>query len=712
MAFNERLALLITADYQNAVRGIEATGKAADKELGRAESKTAKFGATATKVGAGMVGFGAIVGAGLFKAAQASEEANLSTVKLQNTINNMPKLAGASTKAFTDLADAIQDKTAADADAIVEGQALLGTFSLTAKEIQGITPLVVDYARKFGTDIPSAAIQVGKALDGQVGALKRNGVSIDEVLFKTDRYRAVQEALRAQVGGFAEQEGATLSGRLQRLKNELGDVEEGVGAGVGGAFSAALTPIEKATGAFGDLDPAIQSTVGRVGTIAAATTAGVGGLSLLAGTVARAHDRFTLASGGLSRFGKVAAGLGAAGAIAGLVSGLSSLAHELNSVAVNVDELSQLGDRELVDFFRTVSSLPEGVIRAYEKMDKATLHSTSLVSQATGAAADRGRAAFRELAEGSESTAQRVINAMRAQGLDTKAYEVILADVAKGHRIAAADAQRNASALGEVSDETAEAEGETFDLAKAQKEAATAAAEHAKALEDQKEMLEGLLDGTLEYLSAQIGLAEAENGVRDALNTYNDALKEHGPESAEANAALLRLKQSYLDAAQASVESADAQRRAHGQAALTTQEKVQIQVDELERLKKTLDPKSPLRKELDAYIATLKAVPTDIETVVGITYEERNKIPPTVKTVEDQQDIAEQIPLPPGTTPPNYQAPPPPAPQPPPLPANTEGLGFYGGFTVINHINSTDPVDAGREVAYQLYRTTYLAGVA
>src|SRR5678815_5375584 len=191
MGFTEALRLVVDADTSGAVRNVKQFGDTAEKEFKRSEDSMQKWGSRLTSVGTGMVVFGVAALAGLGAMAKASEDANLSVVKLQNTIDKMPKLAGQGSKQFLDLADSIQSVTAADGDAIVEAEALLGTFQLTADEIKGVTPLVVDYARKFGIDIPDAAIQVGKALDGQVGALKRNGVSIDEVLFKTDRYRAV-----------------------------------------------------------------------------------------------------------------------------------------------------------------------------------------------------------------------------------------------------------------------------------------------------------------------------------------------------------------------------------------------------------------------------------------------------------------------------------------------------------------------------------------
>lgn len=310
--FTDALKLVIDADVKGAVQGIEKLGKTADRELSKSEKSLDKWGNTLTKTGAGMIAFGGAALVGLGALARESEQANLSQVKLQNTIDNMPRLAGQSSKQFTDLADSIQDVTAADADAIVEAEALLGTFNQTADQIKGITPLVVDYARKFGIDIPDAAIQVGKALDGQVGALKRNGVSIDETLFKTDRYRAVQEALSDQVGGFAEAEGKTFAGSLERMKNQLGDLAEGVGVGAVNAFETMFGAVGKVAGALESISPSAQETIGQIATFGAVALVGAGALNVVAGQaiLARANiAKLVEAVKGLS-FANLAVGLG------------------------------------------------------------------------------------------------------------------------------------------------------------------------------------------------------------------------------------------------------------------------------------------------------------------------------------------------------------------------------------------------------------------
>lgn len=358
MALTEKLAILISADARGAVQAFEQAGDAADKNLSKADTGAARFGDSLTKVGAGMVGFAAVVGVGLFSAAKAAEEANRSSLLLDNTLQNMPALAGANRQAFVDLADAIQNKTAADGDQIVAAQAMLGTFSTTQDEILGLTPLVVDYARKFGVDLTDAALAVGKAMDGQVGALKRNGVSIDENIYKTDRYKAVTEALRDQVGGFAEQEGKTLSGRLERLKNELGDVQEGIGVGVVSAVESALGPVTDLADKFSGLSEQTQSNIGKTAAYGTATIGAVGGVSLLTGQLIKLRDRFSAVDETGNRFlttsGKMAAGFGIAGGIVTAAVALDTLHESITGLKVDMEELALMSEGELVESFNKV----------------------------------------------------------------------------------------------------------------------------------------------------------------------------------------------------------------------------------------------------------------------------------------------------------------------------------------------------------------------
>lgn len=531
MAITEALRLVVDADTRGAVRGVENLGRTAERELSRSEKSLDKWGSRLTNVGAGLIGLGSVALVGLGKMAMMSEEANLATVKLENTLKNMPKLAGESSDQFIDLAESIQDVTAADADAIVEAQALLGTFQLTANEIKGITPLVVDYARKFGMDIPDAAIQVGKALDGQIGALKRNGVSIDEVLFKTDKYAAVQKALSQQVGGFAEAEGATFAGSVQRMKNELGDLAEGVGVGAVDAFSTLFGVVDVATTKFNELSPSAQSAIGKFATFGSVGLIAAGGVSILVGQAITMRKNFSAATDAASALITKFGGLGNA---ARLLAGPTALL----AVGVALDQYNKaqqsMNTERLTDEF-----LAAGASAA--AMDEVL---NSLVNH--GVTETIG--AFEKLASTNRVAAERFVDQMEAAGADSRVIEEM-----RGYLRTTGEAQRQTAADTETATGAFGAEDEAIDGA------TSALQDYSNALAAMTDPLFAAVDAVTGNRDAQLAYSDALAGVVEAQVALDEAIAEHGPNSTEAAEATRGLEDAHrgvADAQWGTVESA------------------------------------------------------------------------------------------------------------------------------------------------------------
>jgi hypothetical protein len=516
VAFTEALRLIIDADTKGAVQGIEKVGKTADRELGRTDQTLDRLGNGLTKAGAGMVAFGAAALVGLGAMARESEQANLAQVKLQNTLDNMPKLAGASAGEFNDLANSIQKVTAADADAIVEAEALLGTFNLTAQEIKGVTPLVVDYARKFGLDIPAAAVQVGKALDGQVGALKRNGVSIDEVLFKTDRYRAVTEALSDQVGGFAEAEGKTFAGSLERMKNELGDLAEGVGGGAVEAFTTLFSAVEKGANALESISPGAQSAIGKFATFGAVGLTAAGALNFVAGQAILARSNITTMttaiSGGITKMGGLKMAAGMAGAAGALVA-LAGAAEMYNQQQKQMN----------------ISKMTNEFLAAGDSMEDMRDVINTLVGQGPTELVGT----FAALAETNREAAERFIETAEAAGASGRVIREM-----KEHLETTGAAQR------QTTQDTEEGTGAYEDAA--------------DAAQTYSDVLKGLFDPLFGVLDAQQRLADANAEVTGAEWELVAAIQEHGADSLEAMAATEKLRQAQIDATQAAAGQAGA----------------------------------------------------------------------------------------------------------------------------------------------------------
>lgn len=292
--------------------------KQAAKALSDTESRLDRTGANLTKFGAASVAAGVAVAGGLAFAARESENAEKESRKLTNSIANSTHTYARNGDALRDLAADIQKKTAADADDIVGMQARLVQYGLTEQQVKSLTPLIVDMSRKMGVDMSTAARTVIRSIDGSAGALTRMGIQVDETRMKTDPFNATVDALAATVGGYAEEEGATFSGQLERLKNQLGDLTEGVGAGAISMVSGLADAASRAGGAVADMNPEIAESAGKIGAVAAGAMVVVGSLSMAAGKAIEMRDRFTdVGADGersLNRIGKAAAALGALGA--------------------------------------------------------------------------------------------------------------------------------------------------------------------------------------------------------------------------------------------------------------------------------------------------------------------------------------------------------------------------------------------------------------
>jgi hypothetical protein len=499
MAFTEALRLVVDADVGGAIRGVEKLGATTEREIGRSEKSLDRWGSRLTSLGAGMVAFGAAAIVGLGALARESEQANLAQVKLQNTIDNMPKLAGATAKEFTDLADSIQDVTAADADQIVAAEAMLGTFNLTAQEIKSITPLVVDYARKFGVDLVSAATQVGKALDGNVGALKRNGVSIDETLFKTDRYAAVQRALSDQVGGFAQAEGATFAGSLERMKNELGDLAEGVGGGAVDAFTTMFGAVEKVAGALESVSPGAQNAIGKFATFGAVGLIAAGGLSTLIGQAIQARKNFADAASAVQGMTTKLGGLKT-------VAGIGGAATALAAVLITIKQLTDASkNAQFEDFVASLNSSTNAARSFAETGIRANIALGDL-DEGFAKVLDTNAAAAEQYIEIAKSLG---VSSEELDGLRKKLEEKKQADI--GGAAAQDEYNSQVQAGAEAMDEQASST----------EDATTALKDYADALTAQFDPLFGMIDALQGTEDAQIKVTEAQAALNEALAAGN-----------------------------------------------------------------------------------------------------------------------------------------------------------------------------------------------
>lgn len=149
------------------------------------------------------------------------------------------------------------------------GAQQLATFARNTDTINTLIPAMENLAvQQNGVNVTSGnmvsiANLMGKALQGQVGALSRVGISFTEAQEKVLKYGTEQEraATLAQVitdnvGNMNEVLAQTPEGKVQQLKNTLGDLQETLGA----ALAPVITDIASAVSKFfAEHEPQIQN---------------------------------------------------------------------------------------------------------------------------------------------------------------------------------------------------------------------------------------------------------------------------------------------------------------------------------------------------------------------------------------------------------------------------------------------------------------------
>lgn len=175
---------------------------------------------------------------------QAAIEAENASNKMQAVLKATGHSAGLTKEQLDDMADSMAASTRFDDESIRNASAVLLTF----RNVQGDTfrqgiSLAADLASVLGTDLNSASLQLGKALQDPVQgitALSRAGIQFSEVqkdqikkFVETNQLAKAQDMilgeLRSQVGGTAEAMNTGLTKATSDLKKAMDELFESIG---------------------------------------------------------------------------------------------------------------------------------------------------------------------------------------------------------------------------------------------------------------------------------------------------------------------------------------------------------------------------------------------------------------------------------------------------------------------------------------------------
>lgn len=188
---------------------------------------------------------------------------------LEAAVRSTGGAAGFTADELAKMAGELQGATTYGDEAIMEMQSVLLTFkNVTGSVFEDSSELILDMATRMKTDLSSAALQVGKALNDPVGgieALTRSGVQFSDAqkdvikrLVETGDAAGAQEVilaeLRTQFGGAARAARDNFGGALKGLRGVVGDLLEGKDG-----LPEATAKIEELTSVLSD--PTVQAGI-------------------------------------------------------------------------------------------------------------------------------------------------------------------------------------------------------------------------------------------------------------------------------------------------------------------------------------------------------------------------------------------------------------------------------------------------------------------
>lgn len=203
-----------------------------DAGIKAAEKAFGKFGKTGIAVGAAFAAVSTAVVAGLGMSVKAAAEDQRSQELLAKQLYNTLAASQKTTKATEDFVGQMEL-----ASGVADGQlrSALGNLVRSTGDLtlsQDLLTLSLDISAATGKDLETVSIALGKASMGQMTALQKLGIPLDEDIKKTKDFSKIQEALDKQFGGASAAAADTFSGQLARLGTVWDNLTESIGFAV------------------------------------------------------------------------------------------------------------------------------------------------------------------------------------------------------------------------------------------------------------------------------------------------------------------------------------------------------------------------------------------------------------------------------------------------------------------------------------------------
>jgi hypothetical protein len=425
----ERLAFLVSANADQAIRAFEKTANAADKELTKANKSINRVAGSMVSLGARGLASTGVLAAGLFRASQAAAEDEISQALLATQLRQTTDATDAQIASVEDFIDSTARATGVVDDQLRPAFQTLVRATGSITKSQRLLNLAMDISAGTGRDVGAVTLALSKAYGGNIGALTRLGVPLDENIKKSKDFNAAVAALSESFAGQAATAADTFAGRMARTKVAVDEAKEEIGQAFIPVLQTAASTVTSVAGTFQSLN---SSTGGAAGKLASFGTVGLGvvsAMSLVAGQTIKMRERFVSAEGSLNKLGRTAAVAGSAFAAFAVLEVTGALVQQLGGYARETeDRLNRL----LTLTGKSGAGSTKEITTAFAELaDQLKNADTSLGAffkqfgkaiRVAGADTDAGRIAieyldeaFSQIASKSPELAQQIVSALALQ---------------------------------------------------------------------------------------------------------------------------------------------------------------------------------------------------------------------------------------------------------------------------------------------------------
>ena len=155
--------------------------------------------------------------------------------KLEAAFAGSNRATRSQVQALKDLANQLQSTTMFSNEAIINAQAMLATFQLTAEQVEELSERMLDMATAVTNvsgkeaDLQAIAIALGKGVTGNIGILSRYGIVLSETAKKSGDFNLIMKELDKNFKGMAESMRTTFMGQMKMSGNVVGDFQKELG---------------------------------------------------------------------------------------------------------------------------------------------------------------------------------------------------------------------------------------------------------------------------------------------------------------------------------------------------------------------------------------------------------------------------------------------------------------------------------------------------